>query len=140
MGIALTLLLVVFPVANDDRGVIEIHSYALGKHYIVAVTQKQLDKSPIWKDDAENPPLSARKAMKLTATMKDNLVKDTDRLVWKQEGASLEEAGDNRWYWLISYRASDPRPGTGSTGQPPTLRLIVLMDGTVIEPQVSKDK
>ena len=35
-------------------------SYAFGKQYVVEVTREALEKSPAWKNDAENPPLRSK--------------------------------------------------------------------------------
>src|SRR4051794_35689991 len=43
-------------------GRVVLWSYWQGKCYRVTITQAALDKAPAWKDDAENPPLAARKA------------------------------------------------------------------------------
>jgi len=111
-------------------------SYAFSKQYVVTISDEALAKSPEWKDEAENPPFAARKAIKLANEMKDSLVKDSEDFKWELRSASLEPAGGGRWYWQIDYVASHR---LGSTGIPNHLRLVVLMDGKVIKPAV-KDK
>ena len=65
--------------------------------------------------------------------MKDSLVKDSDDYKrWLEDAALTPDHG--KWYWVIRYEARVRRGG--STGQPPYLRLVVLMDGTVIKPVV----
>jgi hypothetical protein len=113
-------------------------SYAFGKCYSVAVTQAALDKAPVWKDDSDNPPVAARKAMRLADRLKDKLVKDNDKYRWKREEAALQEAGEGQWYWVVSYKAV--YRGRCSSGVAPFLHLVVLMDGTVVEPKVIADR
>lgn len=111
-------------------------SYAFSKKYNVSVTSDALEKSPTWKEDDENPPLPARKAIRLANEMKDSLVTDSKDFKWKLQNASLQPADAGKWYWLVHY---DAEFQGGSTGRPDNLRLVVLMDGTVIKP-VIKDQ
>jgi hypothetical protein len=111
-----------------------VGSYAFSKQYWVTIPREALDKSPSWNDDADNPPLSARKAIKLATQMKDSLVKDSKDFKWVLSTASLEPVGDDKWFWLINFEAQFQ--GGLLDGHPHFLRLVVLMDGTVIKPQV----
>lgn len=116
---------------------IEYHSYTITKNYVVTILSDAVAKSPSWKDDEENPPLSAKKAIKLANEMKDSLVKDSKDYKWKLDEATLKPAGDEKWYWLIRYEAQFQ--GAASIGVPPFLCLVVLMDGKVVKPEVKKD-
>ncbi len=126
---AVTMALLIAPSRADTT----LSSYAFSKRYDVTISGDALEKSPAWKDDAENPPLSARKAIKLANEMKDSLVKDSKDFKWTLQSASLEPAGDGKWYWLVHYDAVFQG---SSTGIPNRLRLVILMDGTVIKPVV----
>jgi hypothetical protein len=121
------------PVVRAER--ITIYSYSFSNQYVVRVSGEDLEKSPSWKDDAENPPLSAKKAIKLANEMKDSLVKDGKDFKWILESASLKPARRDRWYWLLNYEVEFQGAHTGA---PIQLRLVVLMDGTVIKPEVRK--
>src|SRR5262249_52766416 len=90
-----------------------------------------VDKAPVWKGDADSPPVSARKAMELADRLRGRLVKDTD-LKWIRGSVALEDAGRGQWFWVVSYTSF---PGSGFTGFHPPLRLVVLMDGTVVQPE-----
>lgn len=118
-----------------DTTQFEHASYAFSKQYIVSITSEALEKSPTWKEDDENPPLPARKAIRLANKMKDSLVKDSKDYKWKLQSASLHPSGAGKWYWLVHYDAE--YQGSGSTGVPSHLRLVVLMDGTIIKPVVN---
>jgi len=108
-------------------------SYGIGKRYIVTISEEALRKSPAWDADAENPPLSARKALKLADEKKAKLVQDSKSRKWELQAIALMPGGDDKWYWLVHYEA---RPRVGGTGINPFLRLAVLMNGTVIDPKV----
>jgi hypothetical protein len=119
------------------RAEIVLASYAFSKQYIVTISDEALEKSPTWKDDADNPPVSARKAIELANETKDALVKDSKQFKWRLGSASLRPAGKGKWYWLVYYEALFQGV---STGFPHHLRLVVLMDGKVIKPEVRDRK
>jgi hypothetical protein len=123
--------------APDDRARTIINSYAFSKQYTVTITDEALKQAPSWKDDAENPPLSARKAIKLADDTKDSLVKDSKDYKWVLRSASLELVPDSggKWFWLVNYEAEFQR---GGSGVPFGLRLAVLMDGKVVKPEVKE--
>ncbi len=112
-------------------------SYAFGKQYWVEVEYETLEKTPVWKDDAEDPPLSARKAISLATEMKNSLPKDSPGHEWVLESAALEPTSNDRWIWLIAFRARHIDPHVLQQGPGVHLRLMVLMDGTVIKPKIS---
>lgn len=115
------------------------HGSRVRKIFSVAVTDEALKKTPSWKNGAENPPLPARTAMKFAAKMKDKLVKDSNEYEWKFENLALKRhlsrGGAEKWYWLAHFEA---KFWGGSTGRPPYLDVVILMDGEVIEPVVLK--
>lgn len=112
------------------------NSYAFGKRYRVEVTRDALAKAPQWPADADNPPVSARKAIKLADVLRQKLVKDTKDFKWQRVSASIEFLDDGeKCIWIIRYEAHFRRGG--ETGQPHHLNLMVLMDGTIVEPIVS---
>lgn len=129
LAVAVAVVFCITPVRAD----MTLYSYAFSKQYSVSITREALEKSPTWKDDVENPPLSARKAIALANELKDSLVKDSDDFKWTLQSASLQPAGDGKWYWLLHY---DAIFRGASTGIPNHLRLVVLMDGTVIKPGI----
>ena len=135
MGRLLAAAIAVAFLAPVVRAEVTIYSYAFSKQYVVRVSNEALKESPSWKDDAENPPLSAKKAIKLANDMKDSLVKDGKSFKWILESASLKPARGDRWYWLLNYEVEFEG---AHVGPPQNLRLIVLMDGTVIKPEVRK--
>ena len=115
-------------------------SYADGKQFEVIVDNVKVAKAPQWKADEENPPLSPRRASKLANAVREKLVKDDDRWKWQLDCITLVPANERpgSCFWLVNYRAEFLKGDF--VGIPPSLRLAVLMDGTVPEPTVKKRK
>ncbi|QJX00277.1 hypothetical protein [Frigoriglobus tundricola] len=138
MPLACFPILILLAPTLDTAVQVTIRSDAGDKYYSVGITKAALDKAPIWKDDADTPPLSARKAMKLAAAMKDKLVRNPDGGHWELVSMSLVEARAGQWFWQANYEWLKDGVFTGA-GRP-HLRLVVLMDGTVIEPEAIEYK
>ena len=93
---AAALLLTGADVRAEPISGVTYHSYAPSKHYKVTITTQALEKSPAWKGDAENPPLSASKAIKLATDLREKLEQDTKEYKWRLGSASLRPAGEGR--------------------------------------------
>jgi hypothetical protein len=120
----------------SDQPATSISSRAFGKSYVSRITGAHFARSPKWEDDAENPPLSAKKARDLAEKMKDSLVKDSKK--WKWHLPSLELCHMfARWFWVAKYHATFQG---AYSGPPQTLYIVVMMDGTVIQPDVTERK
>jgi hypothetical protein len=116
---------------------LEVLSIAFGKLYRSTVTPAVLAKTPVWDEKDENPPVSARQAIKLADKARERIVKDTDDWKWHREHVELHEFF-GRWYWTVRYRAYNTDIVFYVTL--PELTLVVLMDGTVIEPTIVEPK
>lgn len=121
------------PVAATAQ--MKMYGESFGKRYISTVTWKEIEASPKWAPEEENPPLSARKVIKLATKVKDSLVKDDRHYRWQLDSAELHHWGGDYWYWVTTYQAYFKGPGAWS-GPPILLRLVVLMDGTAVKPDV----
>ena len=120
-----------------DQG-FDSYDYQTNRHFMVWAEDGALRRAPPWKPEAENPPLSPRKAMRLADVKKRQLVKDRADFNWRLRSIELVPGDGDRWFWLVNYEEQPRlRPGTGASGPWSELRLIVLMDGTVVEPEVS---
>jgi len=133
---AIATWLFALPVRAEDM---PFYSYAFAKQYMSVVTDDALEKSPAWKKDEPNPPISARRAIELADQMKASLDEHVKDFEWQFRSASLESAASfskikDRWYWQVYYECLYTK-GT-STGIPNNLRLFILMDGTVIKPVI----
>jgi hypothetical protein len=103
-----------------------------GLVYHASVPPAAMKRTPAWAN-GQVPPLSPLKAMLRADAKRAELVRDSADYKWELEKAALHPAlGGDRWYYEITYFAQFQ--GVASTGHPPALRLIVLMDGTVPNP------
>jgi hypothetical protein len=114
------------------------YSYVWEKTYTVTVTQAMLGNTPSWALTHADPPLSARKALWLATKKKDGIVKDSSEFKWELSSASLIPTGHAKWYWVIEFTAK--HQAGFFRGRPAFLKLIVLMDGTVIDPELKSVK
>jgi hypothetical protein len=122
--------------ADENSVYAEFPSVAFGKNYVTIVTDKALDASPVWRDDAESPPVSARKAIKLGDALRAKLVKDTKDYKWRRESAEiLFVAESDRCFWRVHYEAHVTTGGESGLGH--YLDIVILMDGRVLNPVVS---
>jgi hypothetical protein len=113
-----------------------IQSYSVpsligGKEFNSDVTREQLLKTPVWRLQDDLPPLSPRKADKLATAEFQKLVKDpTD---FRRRSISLLDMGDHiHWIYVVEFVWNGAFIGPG-----PSIQIIVLIDGTVIEPKVT---
>jgi hypothetical protein len=118
---------------SDETIAREYHSHVFGNHYLVAIPSQALRRAPKWSANAVIPPLPAREAIDEANKVREKIAPDTPDQHWIMESASLVQVADT-WIWLIEYQFE------GANGDPDTLKLVVLMDGTVPEPSVRKDR
>ncbi len=139
LGCRLALVFIISAIAASALGELAvaieaIYSYDFDRCFVVTLTDQALQRSPAWRPTDANPPISARTAMSLAEREKRKLVKDANGWTWHLESAALVPRDSDRWYWRVRYTADNVH---GIGGLPPYLSLAVLMDGTVIEPDVS---
>ena len=110
-----------------------IISYAHGKQIVVTVPE---DVGPKWKANDYNPPLSARQAIELAISKRESIINERKNHRWEFQHAMLCPADGKAgyWYWLVVFYEEF---AGASSGVPPDLRLVVLMDGTVVEPEIN---
>jgi hypothetical protein len=117
---------------------IDFHNKKSNKHYVVTVTDERLKSTPSWEKRPENPPLSARRALKLANDFKNTFVKDAPGWKWEFQSIGLKHNGPanapQKWYWVAYYEEYPLHGFLG--GAPPYLFVVVLMDGTVLKPAV----
>ncbi len=122
------------------RGETTIFDHAFGTKYATHLSADVISKTPIWSEDAENPPVSARAAIKLADAARVKLVKDQTGFRWKRASVNLRFLDYcDRHIWEVWYEAeAKPKGMYGVVPSVPTIvRLIVMMDGSVLEPRVS---
>ena len=112
----------------------------------ITVNDAALRKTPKWKPDAQNPPLSARKALKVADDLKNTIMKDSKEWAWvlgymKLVPPNLRRDGTpdpDRWYWMVIYYKISTK--TLKVDSPNELRLIVFMDGKAVKPNISRNE
>ena len=105
--------------------------------FMSRVTREQLARTPVWKEDSEFPPLSPRKAQDLAQAM---LRKVAGERHWAQPDIYLKpfdvtsDDGDHRevrWLYVFHFGLLS----NTDNNQAGSFNIIVLMDGTVMEPR-----
>ena len=96
---------------------------------------------PVWNSGQRNPPLSVSTALDFAAKKRHDIQPDTDDWNWILDATELVpwEAVSGHWYWKFTFakihRTSDgDMMVAGHSGPPTEFVLVVLMDGTIIEP------
>jgi hypothetical protein len=106
--------------------------------YSLTVTNESLERTPSWKENEENPPLAARRASQFAGHVADTFPSNLKDWKWHLDELDLRnnqaEGRGRRWYWVVHYHG---RPLV-EHGPDPVLYLVVLMDGRVLKPNVSK--
>lgn len=93
------------------------------------VADEMIKSSPHWKKSSENPPVSARRALKLTNEyVAAHIIEDDE---WRRDLPSLALVPvEDKWLWKVNYVWWPKHGGLG--GVAPWLSVIILMDGTVV--------
>ncbi|HEY1661017.1 MAG TPA: hypothetical protein VGI03_01240 [Verrucomicrobiae bacterium] len=111
---------------------------AQGKQFTSEVTWGQLMKTPVWSSKDNFPAISPRQAEKAaTAKFRKFLkyVKSWDG--WKCTDITLDNPyEDEHWDYIVVFGPVDPDRGDLND----SIVIVVLMDGTVIEPSITDVK
>ncbi|MCE0497118.1 MAG: hypothetical protein LV481_04140 [Methylacidiphilales bacterium] len=125
----LALALILLAQDTNDP-IVQFGFESQGQTYNYIITEGMLDKSPAW-TNSDNPPLSLKSAEAIAQKYaakewpSQKLKVMTISLIW----AKLVD----RWYYEIIMESPDPMEGPGSTYE-----VVILMDGTIVEPVKSK--
>ena len=103
---------------------------AFGVSYSSYVFRESLEKTPRWERNAEHPPVSARRALRI-AEKEAGIVSAREGYERRVHQVALVPVRD-RWIWEVSFIWKG-RVG-GGTGIPDYLQVIILMDGSAIKP------
>jgi hypothetical protein len=101
------------------------------------VTQERVSKTPVWRLQQDSPPIQPRTAETRATAQFHKLLKDAvlikDTEGWELKTITLESPwGDLHWIYIVEFGPHNPQLGFQYT-----LKIIVLMDGTVVEPKVA---
>lgn len=109
-------------------------SYVAGERFTSTVTREQLLKTPVWRLQDDSPALSARKADELATAKFHQLLQE--RKDWRRDRISLEDMGDGlHWIYVVEFDYHGQLDGFAVP-----YRIVVLMDGTVVEAKASGEK
>ena len=104
-----------------------------GKSFTSTVTREQLLKAPVWRSQDDSPPLPPRTADQLATAKFHELLKD--RTNWRRDRISLEDMGDGiHWIYVVEFDYHGSLLGLAIP-----YRIMILMDGTVVEPKASDE-
>lgn len=134
MVIAYILPIVFFSFLGEDIA-FRAEDTAFGKTYVTKLTADAVLSTPEWDEIDENPPASARSALRAARKMRDSVVKTPDGFSWDR-GALILMQPNEYCFWLVRFKAQ----GEDDIFAMHHLTVIVLMDGTAITPVVSPGK
>lgn len=119
-------------VKADARVMITEHRDVNGKSTYWHITQERLAQTPEWKPDVSLPLPVEKAAGKATEWLKKRTTKFTE---WDIVSISLGKIWDseikNKWYYSVSVNGTVQVDGIKANS---FFSVIVLMDGTVVEP------
>ena len=119
-----------------DVPVLEYRTPIFGKTYVAKLWSSKVLQTPEWDENDENPPVSARKALALAKKTRDSTVELPSGFEWKHPELFLRSI-EGRWVWFVYYYAT---PEKADSELPPSVMLMILMDGTPVPLEVEKDK
>jgi len=126
----LTLILLSLALQAPEPAAASFTSHTRGVRWDFRLTQARLDQSPAWPEGDAWPPLSPKSAIDAAWQQLRTLVDDTER--WRFESVSLKQVGSKAtWLYVVEIAEPPPRADGGIHS---SIRLIVLLDGTTVEP------
>jgi hypothetical protein len=106
------------------------------KTYVTDITRHDVWKNPNWEERDENPPVSARRAIRMARKARDSVALQ-DGYAWMVREASLQPDGGN-WMWRVTFDAYSLEPVLGQTPEADpdqnAITILVFMDGTTSQP------
>jgi len=117
----------------------EWNSYIGTNQYSFQIGSEAIDKTPVWQARDDQPPLAARKALRLARAELAKLF--TDAAHWRLDVVSLSplSESDGRWIYLVRFYPPLP-PGGIEEGFVPDFTIPVLMTGVAVEPKISRSR
>ena len=104
-----------------------------GKKYEFRIPDQDLQKTPSWPANQQNPPLSARRAIEVARAEISMLLPNGKD--WRLYEVTLRPI-DDHWVYLVQFL--EPLRGDGNGQQLSSgFQVVVLMNGTAVMPRVS---
>jgi hypothetical protein len=134
----LTLIAFVFLAATSVAGELyerySVSGKANGQSYEFAATKAELAKAPVWPVGTERPPLAPRRAEEIARKQLLQLL--PGGLDWRLEGITVSPLGDDlHWVYVVEF--SPPLCPDVALFGADYMRLLVLLDGSVIKPKIT---
>jgi len=108
-------------------------SQADEKQFSSRITDEALAKAPVWSPDVGAPPLTAGRAQQIAFKQLSQSV--TDPKQWDLHEIGLVDTGDHfHWIYVVHYVRHYPAEMAVFGAE--FFDIVVLMDGTVIKPEV----
>lgn len=101
---------------------------AFGKTFASKLTADALLSSPEWDENSENPPVSARSALKAAREMRDLVITTPEGFEWTRGSLTLMRPSEH-CFWLVRFRAASENDDGWHH-----FTVVVLMDGTALKP------
>jgi hypothetical protein len=121
--------------ASDKVANTSFDAYYDGHRYEYVITHEMIEKATHWSPDVSpNPPISATEALAKGDTC-IHQVSTRPTESWQLRELALGQASGG-WIWVVRYRLISK--GQAMTGYWPTMFCPVLMDGTVVNPVITK--
>jgi hypothetical protein len=104
-----------------------------GKKYEFRIPDQDLQKTPAWPANQQNPPLSARRAMEIARNEISMLLPNGKD--WRLYEVTLRPI-DDHWVYLVQFL--EPLRGNGNGQQLSSgFQVVVLMNGVAVMPRIS---
>ena len=105
-----------------------------GTKYEFHISDQDLQASPAWPANQDNPPLSARRAIDIASRQLAELLPNGKD--WRLYEVTLRSI-DNHWVYLVQFL--EPLRSTGAGQQESRgFEIVVLMNGVAVMPRISK--
>jgi hypothetical protein len=128
------IYIVLLNIPASAQDIATFNDYYNGKRYDAKVSRAQLDQTPSWPAADPHPPLSPRKAMELASAYLPTLIGQAKE--WGFDNLTLVRPGaDDKWVYLVKFLG--PLPPGIADGLVPSMRVVVLMSGKIIDPVIS---
>jgi hypothetical protein len=136
MLVALSLIVAALTQPGNPEDGYRLATRAFKKTYTSYADRNVVAQTLPWGDAEENPPISARQALKLADKMLRSIAEAPDGWKWKATNLNLL-IGENPAFWSVTYQAIPIDQNTEMGPEPHIITLMVLMDGTAIKPVVT---
>jgi len=115
----------------DSPVIAQWFSYVARERFDFTVRQDDAEGLPPWNELIEDPPLPPRRAILLAQSQLEKLVSDADK--WTFAGLRLQPLKvKDAWVYVIDFHG--PLPPGVIDGSSPLMSIVVLMNGSAIQP------